>query len=370
MNKRADLGARSIVSIILAVVGFVILLFFLFQVLNQGRADKEACHTSVVLRGTVPSLTSGYVPLNCKTEKICLTSKLIGGKCEDFENSEGVTYIRVGSEEQVEKAFAEGIVDCWSMLGEGNIDLFQQVTAENLGIGSIYSSCVICSRVAFDKEALKKSGIDLSEIDVEKYMGSHAIGDEDISYLDYIAGENRAKIALSESLTFPNLSEVKDSQGNFVTVNSESGEGEKIELTPVDVEAQKRDSELQSDDIAILFMQISAPKQGESLANIAKVTLGIGAATFVTSPKWTFKLGNKVGRACATPYGSVACTVALLGAIFVQQSNVAANRNLAAGKCSDVSIGDQAREGCSVVRVVNYNQSAIGEYCQVIESSV
>jgi cystathionine beta-lyase len=36
--------------------------------------------------------------------------------------------------------------------------------------------------------------------------------------------------------------------------------------------------------------------------------------------------------------------------------------------CGDVSVGKDARDGCSVVRTVNYNVKDLSQYCSIIES--
>jgi len=51
-----------------------------------------------------------------------------------------------------------------------------------------------------------------------------------------------------------------------------------------------------------------------------------------------------------------------------QMGSVAINQYITAGYCGDVSYGDNAREGCSVVRLVDYNITEIKKYCAVIES--
>lgn len=366
MKKKADFGARTLVTIILTILGFVILLFFLFNLINIGKVDKEACHQSVILRGTTPETLESFVPLNCKTEKICITTKTFGGECEDFENSKGITYIRVNKKEQVEKAIAESLIDCWSMMGEGKLSLFHQFLADQYGVGDVYPSCVMCSRIAFDKIALAKSKIELSTVNVERYMATHAIGSDDISYLDYISGPNSAPLSISESLNFPDI------LGNKSNRTSAGIEILTEEEKKAEVERQKNEFNIQSDEIGILFMQVSAPKGGETLANIAKSSLFVGAAAGGTFGfRNTFGVVGRLGKFACTKGGPaiIACSAVALGAIFVQQANVAANRNIAAGVCSDVVMGDKARDGCSVVRAVNYDEESIGAYCLGIESS-
>ena len=61
-NSRGELTTQQIVLLIILITSFTIILFFFFK-LNLGEeTDKELCHNSVVLKGSLPSdLTS----LNC-----------------------------------------------------------------------------------------------------------------------------------------------------------------------------------------------------------------------------------------------------------------------------------------------------------------
>ncbi|MCF7800337.1 hypothetical protein K9M16_05050, partial [Candidatus Babeliales bacterium] len=82
----------------------------------------------------------------------------------------------------------------------------------------------------------------------------------------------------------------------------------------------------------------------------------------------TFSLGKSAVSSCA---GNLPLCMGLgLFAISAQQINVAYNQNIAAGHCVDVfdeSSGKEARNGCSVVRTIPYEE--IDKYCAVIESN-
>ena len=56
-----------------------------------------------------------------------------------------------------------------------------------------------------------------------------------------------------------------------------------------------------------------------------------------------------------------------VGGIY-QYYSVSANKAVSASYCGDVMNGDSAREGCSVVRTINYNLEDISKYCSSIES--
>jgi hypothetical protein len=389
MGKKGEMTVTTLVTLILLVLGFLIVLFLYYQLNWTGNVDTETCHQSVVFRGTMPALmgAQSYVPLKCKTKKVCITAGLLGGKCDDFKNENGVTTVRVSSKDQIEKFIAKDVVECWSMMGEGKVSLFSQWVAKEYGFGPVYPSCVICSRIAFDNTALLKKGIRIEDIDVTKYMMTHAIpGETNLSYYNYLTGGG-AKINLGDMVT-SNVDQVQISEGqnaeDFPSSNDfavgDLGDPKTLNNKP--------------DEMAITFMQISGPSAGNVLQNDLKLAmsfLGFGMAykpgSFFTTAtttstyknpiirdtlgrfaKGSGKIITKTSTKIATTTLTKVIVVAAIVTLGVQQVNVAANRAVTAGYCGDVSTGSESRDGCSVVRTTNYNATEIAQYCSIIES--
>jgi hypothetical protein len=349
-NKRGSLSAKQLVTIILLIIGFAILLFIFYQINWTGQIDKEVCHQSVILRATSPMETQNFIPLKCRTSKICATSGIVGGKCEDdFENTKGITKAKVESVSQVEKLVAQEVVDCWTMMGEGKVSVFSQYWAERFGIGEVYPSCVICSRIAFDGNL----DLELGEMDVLDYMKIHRIPDGNVSYYEYLTEEG-GRISVDGSLEVPDIVE----EGGELTVNPDGSDiiyFDDLEDTFVEEEKE---------EMAILFMQISAPTHQDSLLNVGKGVLGLGiAGGHFIGPSLTWKLVKAVGLK-----GGLYTLVAAIVGAGVQQVNVGYNRGVTSGYCGDISVGRDAREGCSVVRTIKYNEEEINKYCSVLES--
>jgi len=159
MKNKGELTTQQLVGIIILIMSFVIILFFLFR-LNLGETtDKEICHNSVALKAQT-ALGSG--PLDCKTSYVCISG---GGKCEGFNPSITIdidlnprTVESKSKEEivkeEIMKAIAEEMADCWWMFGEGKVDY---VGTEFFGS----TQCALCSIISFDekiKEYEKLSG--------------------------------------------------------------------------------------------------------------------------------------------------------------------------------------------------------------------
>ena len=74
VDKRGELTSTQLAMIILAVVGFLIIGFALYKVFNNDSlTNRDLCRLSIVSRATVPGIAQQAVPLNCFTEKVCIT---------------------------------------------------------------------------------------------------------------------------------------------------------------------------------------------------------------------------------------------------------------------------------------------------------
>jgi len=152
-NKKAEMTSKELIGIVILVLSFVIVLLFWRLYNPGGEIDKDACHTSIVLRsatnlgGIVGNKVTNAISLRCQTEKICLS--MSGKDCEEFGKStknSPVTKIDVSSKQDIEREIANALYDCNSMVGEGKLDFMPTPTFSE-------KYCLICSRIAFDKEA-------------------------------------------------------------------------------------------------------------------------------------------------------------------------------------------------------------------------
>lgn len=362
-SERAEISVAMIVTIILLVVGFIILLIFYYNIGGTGTIDQQICHESVIFRATLPSLTQDYIPLKCKTQKYCITNRLIGNNCSSFTGEKGITKVRVTSTNDIEKLYAQEILKCWQMMGEGKVSLFSQGVAKTFGIGSVYPSCAICSRIAIDVDSINKSKIDLSDVNVYEYMLTHKVPSKEISYYEAIATENPSTLSLSNTISLNPITKT--------TVNGKdsiiAGNQQNVSLSAISNDSKEIYSNKEN---AILFMQISAPEQGGSILNIGKVLIGTAAATHVLAPTVSWQADKAVAKVCTSGgwVGPVLCLGAAAIAVAFQQGNVAHQRSVTAGYCGDISTGTDARNGCSVVRPIEYNITDVSKYCSVIET--
>jgi hypothetical protein len=424
-NQKGEITIGMLVTIILLVLGFVILLIFMFNVGGTGEMDRTVCHESVIYRATLPEVVQGYLPLKCQTNKICITHGMFTrGNCTEFEGEKGITTVRVSAgekgEKEIARIYAQELFDCWTMMGEGKMSLFSNFWSDTYGLGSVYPSCVICSRFAFDKNNLAKGKIDLANVDVVNYMMTTKVPNKDQTYLAYISGENglgeidpfttqpaiigdaelktqfeelQKSGVLDATMPFEDFKQIV--QPGTSPVTSPAGATAE-QIAEADRKYQEElDNKYKGVQSAILFMQISAP-DGEEVLKNALGTLGtmagIGAwnapkGTFLTrSPGLRvtqmsiggkpvsgfkpFSIGNNLKLTKFAKAGTLYAALAVSVGLFYQQYwAVPAKQSFTASKCGEVSVSSSAREGCSMVKVIQYNVSETKQYCSVIEST-
>jgi hypothetical protein len=350
-NKKA-LTLSTIVGLVILIFGFLILLFAYSQLSWTGNVDREVCHQSVVYRATLPSFANAkeYVPLKCKTDKICITTGLIGGKCKEFQNTKGVTKVNVKDIEDVEQTVAKEILGCWEIMGEGKVSLFNDWFVQTYGFGGIASSCVICSRIAFDNVSLSKAGIDLDKMNVLNYMMTHKVPNKEISYYVYMTGQG-GKMSISDKRQ-------GDVKIDDIIQNGNDYKFEKQDLSLQDYNVGNLDS---SNELSVMFMQVAAPKYSDVFTNSVGTLLGGTAGGFLISPKYA---GKGVAAVAKSPW--FWAVLAVVG--IYQYNSVRENQAVTAGYCGDISVGDTSTTGCSVVRTVNYGAEDLSKYCSKIES--
>ncbi|MDP1728718.1 MAG: hypothetical protein Q8L27_00760 [archaeon] len=191
-NNKAEISVTTLITVIILVLSFVIILFLWYQFFWEGNIDRETCHTSVILKKTIPDksfiLGGGKIvelPLRCKTEKICLTSGFNDKGCSDI----GSKYqkISVSTEEDIIEIIADNLVACWGMMGESrDAAIFSR---ELKLVGS--SKGVICSIIDFSPDTKSK----IETLDYKKfndYLYKNKFSDGTQTYAEFLLGSRNS----------------------------------------------------------------------------------------------------------------------------------------------------------------------------------
>lgn len=185
MNKRGSLGPGQIALLILAIGGFILIGIFIWGLFkNDDLNEREICHLSLLTRATLPRIIENALPLNCNTEKICITLdksffdfiKRKDNSCKQFAGEKNVRNVEIKIKqgmslaeekealETIQREVANAMFDCFKMTGEGKLDIFTNsykpgegvgkklisAATETIGltVGQIQPRCIVCSRVA------------------------------------------------------------------------------------------------------------------------------------------------------------------------------------------------------------------------------
>lgn len=370
-GKRGELTSAQIVAIVLAVFGFVVVMIFVVGFDFAGDSDRELCRLSVLSRGSTPVKgTESLIPLNCVTEKICLTSDK-GEKCEKyFAGEENVEVIVLDDDEneareKIEEVSANAMYDCWTMMGEGRIDLFGDI-AERYGLAKIDSSCVICSRIAVDESVSQNI---LDTLNINGYMRTHQVPGRSETYLQAFTDRGVSAYAqfdedeaeknlrlLSEGKTLEDDGDevkIKDSGGNIATGN--------LNDAPEDQEKTR--------EMAFVFMQIKSVTPGEVLGNMGRAGGTIAAGAFLT-PGVSTLAWSSAKVVFSNPYTAIAAIVVAAGVAGYGSYNAIQGQLVAAGYCGEferAAGSEGGKEGCSLVKGMGYDVDSINGICKVIE---
>lgn len=336
------------IMLILAVLGFLIVLAFLTQLGTDSYSSDEICKLSVLSRATAAEVlpgTQASVPLQCTTNKICLAAG-DNGACAQFTGEKSVVKIilpkvKVGdsaSEEQqalqIERHLAESMYNCWNMMGQGKLDIFGSVSKE-LGFSQAQSACVICTRVAIADDVNNSV---LARVNTEEYMERNTVPGTSLTYVQ----------AMTDGAT-----------SSYSDFRSEGkGKIESTEAVQIEGSSQK--------ETAFVFMQVKSKTIGDVLTNQLQVAGVVAGSAFVAKPSSLVS----AGRFVFTPAGAIATAVIATGVAGTGAYNAWQGQIAAAGYCGEFVSKSEAKQGCSLLQAIPYNVKDIRNLCGTIEGNI
>ncbi|MEK6924960.1 MAG: hypothetical protein AABW71_01840 [Nanoarchaeota archaeon] len=417
MEKRGELTSTQLATIILAIIGFVLVglgLYTIFE--DDSLTNRDLCRLSILSRATVFSAGQQFVPLNCQTEKVCITvddGAILGfggvdNSCKQFagENKNNIDVVEV-SENQIkngeavtiiQKEVANAMYDCWKMTGQGKLDIFRpgdgtstpaedfvkQLTATtNLISLPVKPSCIVCSRVAFSDalyEENKKYDF-LKNINFNNFISTQEVPGIGKTYTHAITGEEGAgygAIAQDEgisaylgkaTLTEREYQDFKNLVINtkFVMTPEQKADYEEIVRTKPNAEAYLSyfTKPTTSNQLSIIFAQIKVSGETPEAAFWNALTTGgiVGAIGVVTGPGSIFNLPAvliKIGIA-----GAVSTALA-----YDSEDTTRKNQAISFETCGKFESIDAGQKGCSLVKLMNWDVNDINSLCYNIEGNL
>ncbi len=344
MEKRGlSFVASFLFAIIVAIISFAILLYFILGVDIKGFGLDETCRLSVLTRATTPDIAKNVVnvPLKCTTRKVCITDKLFGECEEQFLGDDDRIRVGKNSEEAartIEKTVADSMLSCWKMMGEGKLDLLGN--QQSIFSDDAAASCVICSRIALDK---------------------------DFEFKDKKAGERNqyfeeviSKVDVNRYLSEETAPQSKESYLSLFTDNSIRSYGAfKDELTKNEGKA--------TNEIAVLFAQMNTKEDPfEKAIDVALVGGGfilVGDRALSPVGKIISGFSTVAGKVFfVAQIAELAAASGIAAYAYYKASN---DQTISAAYCGEFTSSEKNRKGCSVVTAVDYSDSSkINELCK------
>ncbi|MEK6757998.1 MAG: hypothetical protein AABX88_02615 [Nanoarchaeota archaeon] len=165
-SKKGELSTAMIIGLIILIVSFIVILFFILELGLKEKTAEEICHNSVVMY----SKSSLLGRLDCKTEYVCISG---GEDCTDFSPTKTIEVDLSKGNDEVLRAIADEMANCWWMFGEGKINYASRK-------GGMH--CAICSMVKFDS-----GGVNIKHKDLHSFLASNNKSGSQ-TYLEYFYG--------------------------------------------------------------------------------------------------------------------------------------------------------------------------------------
>lgn len=358
LTKKGQIAPTTIVSIILVIGALILGLLFYFGIFgNKDLEQRDLCRLSILSRATLPGVTQQAVPLNCRTDKICITTgksafSIFGDKksdCEQFAGEKNVRDVSIDvsnptkAREEIEKLYADTMYNCWLMTGQGKLDVFRGTTdgagttalatlagiATNLDklIIEVKPQCIVCSRLAISNELVGNDSLSvLSGLNFNKYLATEKVPD-------------------GSGLTY--LQKFTDESVNGFAPASD-----------VDLSSSRNNTGLLSRQLAIIFMQIKFEGNSTEIGKEAALLTGttIAGAVF-TSPVGKVVPGGTIGGAVLTLAGA--------GFAYLAAENIVeSNQGVTLAACNKYQEDkEKALAGCSLIKPVKWDVKEVNSLC-------
>lgn len=343
-EKRGELTSTQLPLLILALVGFVILLVFMYTIFNnQSGTNDEICRVSVLTRATAPDIAQSSIPLKCTTDKICISLSGRDSECPQFAGEKAESIRLSGNpgnladfaamRTTIEQTLANSMYDCWKMMGTGKLDLYGSGW-KSLGLASDTgkATCVICTRVALGNDVVKAGFPE--KIQLGDYLKNQKVPpDYQTSYLEAFTD--------NQFDNYPSVQQVDSYLQSNKILKDDS-----VKL-----------SGLQSgNQLAIVFAQ-NKPTQWDSVAK-----------------NWAYGIfGSMLSAGRISGQAGLVLGLAETGVAAYGVANAYSGQHAAVVQCRDVVAseaavkdsgeGDRFRHGCSLIETLPYNVNDINTLC-------
>jgi len=354
--KKGEISSTTLVGIILVIAGAILIGVVIFAFFENSGDNRELCRLSIITRATAPTAAQSNIPLNCVTEKICLTTERGEDNCFQFSGEEiNKRSVRIpdNREEAIQEILevnANALYDCWRMTGQGKLDIFGKAFQT---YKEVETKCIVCSRVALAEDVKERfPGIE-NDLDLNEYLRTTNVPNSDLTYLQVFTGSSgiNTYVDVNHKEVEESLNQAKDRQL----------EGETLSASLI---------ENNFDQIAFVFAQRKTTEgftKGTliGLRDSSIVVVGGGVTSGIASAAV-----KVIGGLPALVIGLVTVGGTSLYAGINSLSQQMASVAYCGEFESSLGEGEASREGCSVIRGVPYNAEYVNQLCEDIEGDL
>ena len=191
MINKKGIGFYTLAVLLILLAILLIFLPFtstLVAMLKKG-GDIEACRLSVLAQAQTKLGGSSPVSLKCDRRQV----KFYNNKIEINGKKDPKYDFKQLDSSVVNKAVAEELRLCWYMMGEGELNVFQQQLSEATIVAFTGENvCNICSEISFDKSVDRTKQF----TGLVDYLKGNKIPNQDAYYFDYLIKSQRNKYLL------------------------------------------------------------------------------------------------------------------------------------------------------------------------------
>ncbi|MBS3092240.1 hypothetical protein J4466_02365 [Candidatus Pacearchaeota archaeon] len=227
-NKRGILAYVVIFVVIISLITLAMALVVYNNLFGDtSKIDYKICQQSVFYRNTfnIGPVEAGKntIPLECKTEKICLENS--DKSCEEefgkANTDNKITLIKLSNDgekakEETFKTLSNAMYNCNKMLGEGQLNFLPTKEFK-------YNYCIICSRIVFDDKAKALFPEGIALLDLYNYMSINKPEGEEETYLQSIYKTKSPK-EIIDPLMNTDFSNVKNEKNEVKSINVNSND--------------------------------------------------------------------------------------------------------------------------------------------------
>lgn len=184
LNKKGeDSTTWTIITAILIILAFAGLFVWLgggFKTFVSGSTDSEICRLSVLQKAKYRLGETQIVDtdLRCPTKNV----NILYNKDEKVSGEENIV---IKNQDDVKRAIADEMFDCWYKFGNGQVDF-----ATNSDYFRLYGdqTCLVCSDLRFGGNLVASTAIGNRIDHFEDYLANTNVPGRDITYWEYFGG--------------------------------------------------------------------------------------------------------------------------------------------------------------------------------------